>query len=315
MTSSMETVPSLAPASRDLPDVAFDRLPLAMLIVDRKGCIVKVNAEAKRLFGYSAEELSGQLLETLVPQRFRSTHPAFRQGFFASPDARPMGAGRDLYALRKDGTEFPVEIGLNPIETNDGPMVLSSIVDITERRRLEERFRQVVEFAPSAMVMSNRDGRIVMVNQQTEHLFGYRRDELVGQPVEMLVPQRYRGPHPAFRASFLANPNPRSMGAGRDLFALRKDGTEFPVEIGLNPIETREGQMVLSAIVDITERKRTEMALRESEERFRFLVEGVEDYGIFMLDPSGHVVSWNAGAQKMKGYRADEILGQHVCRF
>src|SRR4030095_3223952 len=187
----------------------------------------------------------------LVPQRFRGHHPDLRGSFFGDPKARPMGAGRDLFGLRRNGTEFPVEIGLNPIETEEGPMVLSAIVDISARGRLEERSRLGVEAAPSAMVMINAKGRIEMVNAQAEQVFGYARHEMLGNPVEMLVPQRFRGHHPGLRGSFFSDPKARPMGAGRDLFGLRKDGTEFPVEIGLNPIETDEGPMVLSAIVDI----------------------------------------------------------------
>ncbi len=119
-----------------------------------------------------------------------------------------MGAGRDLFGLKKDGTEFPVEIGLNPIETDEGPLVLSAIVDITERKRLEERFRQVVESAPNAMVMINTSGQIEMVNAQTEQLFGYARREMLGQPIEMLVPERFRGHHPGLaRQSFFGDPS------------------------------------------------------------------------------------------------------------
>jgi PAS domain S-box-containing protein len=121
-----------------------------------------------------------------------------------------------------------------------------------------ERFRQVVESAPNAIVMIGSTGLIEMVNAQTERVFGYSRDELLGKPVEMLVPERYRPNHPELRTSFFANPVSRPMGAGRDLYGLRKDGTEFPVEIGLNPIDTEEGTMVLSAIVDISARKRLE---------------------------------------------------------
>src|SRR5713101_7607633 len=132
-----------------------------------------------------------------------------------------MGAGRDLYGLRKDGSEFPVEIGLNPIETDEGTMVLSAIVDISARKRLEERFRRVVESAPSAMVMINGAGQIEMVNAQAERVFGYAREELLGQPVEMLVPERFRGHHPGLRTAFFAVPQSRPMGAGRDLHGLR----------------------------------------------------------------------------------------------
>jgi PAS domain S-box-containing protein len=133
----------------------------------------------------------------------------------------------------------------------------------------EEPFRQVVESAPNAMVMVNRGGRIEMVNAQAERVFGYARAELLGRPVEMLVPKRFRGRHPGMRGSFFSAPRSRPMGAGRDLYALRKDGSEFPVEIGLNPIETDEGTMVLSAIVDISDRKHKEerivQALKEKD--------------------------------------------------
>jgi PAS domain S-box-containing protein len=251
--------------------LAVEAAPSAMVMVDRAGRIVMVNAQAERVFGYPRAELLGQPVEMLVPERFRDRHPGLREAFLAEPQARPMGAGRDLYGRRKDGTEFPVEIGLNPIETDEGAMVLSAIVDITARKRQEDRFRLVVEAAPSAMVMVDRAGRIVMVNAQAERVFGYPRAELLGQPVEMLVPERFRDGHPGLREAFLAEPQARPMGAGRDLYGRRKDGTEFPVEIGLNPIETDEGAMVLSAIVDITERKAGEATLRESQARLQQL--------------------------------------------
>jgi PAS domain S-box-containing protein len=134
------------------------------------------------------------------------------------------------------------------------------------RLKGEDSFRRVVEWAPNAMVMIDRQGRIVLVNAETERVFGYRRDDLVGRPVEQLVPQRFSGNHAEFRDSFFANPTPRPMGSGRDLFARRADGTEFPVEIGLNPIDTEGGLMVLAAIVDITERKRAQARIEKALE-------------------------------------------------
>jgi PAS domain S-box-containing protein len=182
-------------------------------------------------------------------------------------------------------------------------------------RESERRFRLVVEAAPTAMVMIDRAGKIILVNAQAERAFEYSRGELVGRPVEMLVPARFRGHHPGMRDTFFADPRPRLAGAGRELYGLKKDGGEFPVEIGLNPIETDEGTRVLSTIVDITERKAAELALRESEQRYSLLVDGVTDYGIFMLDPNGTVTNWNRGAERIKGYRAEEIIGQHFSRF
>jgi PAS domain S-box-containing protein len=139
-------------------------------------------------------------------------------------------------------------------------------MDVTKRKLAEEKFRLVVEASPSAVVMVDQHGRIALVNTQTERMFGYHRDELIGQSVEVLVPQRFRDNHPMYRAGFLQQPRVRSMGAGRDLFAVRKDGSEFPVEIGLNPIESSEGLFVLSAILDISERKRAEQALKNTNE-------------------------------------------------
>jgi PAS domain S-box-containing protein len=236
--------------------------PNAMVMINAAGKIDMVNTQAERLFGYNRSEMLGQAIEMLVPERFRGHHPGLRRSFFADPKSRPMGAGRDLFGLRRDGSEFPVEIGLNPIETEDGVMVLSAIVDLSGRKRMEERFKRVVEFAPNAMVMINGAGRIEMVNAQTEALFGYDRNELLGQTVEILVPERLRQRHPALRQSFFGDPKSRPMGVGRDLYAVRKDGTEFPVEIGLNPIETDEGEMVLSSIVDISERKLREQVIQ-----------------------------------------------------
>ena len=243
--------------------LVVEAAPNAMVMVNRAGAIVMVNAQAERVFGYPRAELLGQPVEMLVPEQFRGHHPELREAFFIEPLARPMGAGRDLFGLKKDGSEFPVEIGLNPIETDGETMVLPAIVDITERKRLEERLRLVVEAAPNAMVMVNRAGEIVMVNAQTERVLWLLPDRaLLGQRVEMLAPPRFGDHHSGLREMFSVDPQTRPMGAGRDLYGLKKDGSEFPVEIGLNPIETDEGTMVLSAIVDITERKAAEAALK-----------------------------------------------------
>ena len=245
---------------------AVESAPSGMVMIDRGGKIILVNREIERLFGYGREELLGQAIELLVPERLRKGHPAHRTGYFADPQARAMGVGRELYGVRKDGTELPVEIGLNPIETDEGLFVLASVVDITARKRAEARFRAVVESAPSGMVMINREGTIELINRETERLFGYSREELLGKSIELLVPHRLRERHPGHRTDFFANPQTRAMGEGRDLFGVRKDGTEIPVEIGLNPIETDEGLFVLASVVDITERKRAETELRRSNE-------------------------------------------------
>jgi PAS domain S-box-containing protein len=278
--------------------------PSAMVMISSTGKIVMVNTQAERVFGHERQDMLGKPIEMLVPERYRSKHPQLRGSFFSSPVSRPMGAGRDLYGLKKDGTEFPIEIGLNPIETDEGPMVLSAIVDISSRKRLEERFRQVVESAPNAMVMISAGGKIEMVNAQAERVFGYERKEMLGGSIEMLVPERYRAKHPQLRGAFFAGPVSRPMGAGRDLFGLKKNGTEFPIEIGLNPIETDEGPMVLSAIVDISSRKRL-------EERFRQVVESAPN-AMVMINSTGSIEMVNAQAERVFGHARDEMLGQSI---
>jgi PAS domain S-box-containing protein len=234
--------------------LAIEAAPTGMMVVDLAGRIVLVNAQIESLFGYARAELIGQPVELLVPPRFREAHPRSRAEFFNAPHARPMGAGRDLYGLHKDGREVPIEIGLNPLKTAEGMFVLNSIVDISERKRASEQFRLAIEAAPTGMIMVDREGCIVMVNAHVEVLFGYAREELIGRTVDILVPVGLRPHHTGFRQGFFKAPHARSMGAGRDLRGLHKNGEEIPVEIALNPLETSEGQFVLCSVINITER-------------------------------------------------------------
>src|SRR5262245_3518189 len=243
----------------------FAAAPSAMLMVAEDGTIRLANRAAEALFGFGPGELVGHAVDELVPPRFRSQHPRHRREFFARPATRAMGAGRDLYGLRRDGSEVPIEIGLNPIATAEGTFVLAAIVDLSQRKHLEEslrqseeRLRSVVESAPNAMIMVGSDGAIVLVNSQAEALFGWPRAQLLGKPIELLVPERFRAGHPGHREHFFGSPTTRAMGAGRDLFGLRRDGSEMPIEIGLNPIRTPDGLCVLAAIIDITQRKQAE---------------------------------------------------------
>ena len=190
--------------------------------------------------------------------------------------------------------------------------------DLTKRATSEHTlalFKELFTASPDAILVTDNSGRISTVNPAAERLFGYSETALIGSLVEMLIPERFRGRHPQHRATYAAATSVRPMGTGLELYGLRKDGSEFPVDIMLSPVETGGVQSVLTVVRDITERKEAEMALRRSEERFRLLVEGARDYAIFMLDPEGRVASWNSGAERLKGYSADEIIGQHFSRF
>lgn len=248
----------------------------AMALVDQSGRIALVNPALEVMFGYAAGELTGQAIEVLIPESVRGRHLGHRNGYFASPRPRAMGAGHDLAARRRDGSAFPVAISLSPLRTSEGLLALATISDITGRKKAEEalrtsekRWRELVEHAADAMLMVTHDGRIILANPKAREMFGYGEAELVGQAVEMLIPERARGRHLEHRQGFYASPRPRSMGEGLDLAGRRSDGSEFPVRVSLGPVETDEGLVVLATISDITEARRASEALRTLNEELK----------------------------------------------
>jgi len=394
--------------ARALFEQLFEFSPDSIIVIDSEGRITNVNAQVQQTFGYTREELLGKPVETLIPERFRGAHPDHRQAYNAKPGIRPMGVGLELFGLRKDGSEFPVDIMLSPVETEDGRVTLSVIRDISERKksednlqRIEQRFhllvesvrdyaifmmdpagnvaswnagaerlkgyladeiigrsfshfytpedvesgipenslrlaathdrfesegwrvrkdgsrfwanviitavrdrkknlvgfakvtrdfterkkaeealrhsedqlRALFEFSPDAIVASDSEGRITQANAQVERFFGYSKAELLGQSIDILVPERFRRTHPARRHDYSERPRVRQMGAGLELYARRKDGSEFPVDIMLGPVETADGQIVLSVIRDLTEKRTAEEALQRSKQEKQYLEE------------------------------------------
>lgn len=184
-----------------------------------------------------------------------------------------------------------------------------------ELARSEAYANLIIDSVPEVILVADANGCITRVNSRVKQVFGYTADELLGQPVEILVPDRFRAQHPAKRQEYMVAPTPRMFGKGRELYGLHKDGHDVPVEFGLAPLTTAGGQYVIASIADIGERKAAKQALRESEERFRLMAANVKDYAIIMLDAKGHVVTWNEGAQQLKGYEEKEIIGQSMARF
>lgn len=273
-------LPGKSGVAEGLFEGLFRFSPDAVLVTDRDGRIIQANDQTQHLFGYSRDELIGHPVEILIPERSRGAHPGFRAGYVAAPHTRPMGANLELHGLRKDGTEFPVDIMLSSVETAEGPVVLSVVRDISRRksaedalRRSEAQLRAIFEHSPDAIIGVDSRGKIVEVNEQVEKFFGYQRSELTGKPIEMLVPERFRNNHPSFRADYQHAPRTRPMGIGLELFGLRKDGTEFPVDIMLSPVDTPEGKMVLSVIRDLSEKKRAQEELERREREKRYLEE------------------------------------------
>src|SRR5712691_1854040 len=282
----------------------LEAAPDAMVCVDSDGQIALVNAQAVRLFGYDREELVGQPVEMLVPDAVRPAHPGQRGGYVGDPQPRPMGAGMELAGRRRDGSTFPAEISLSAIDTADGILVTAAVRDVTERQRAEARFVGLLEAAPDAMVCVDSDGQIALVNAQAVRLFGYDREELVGQPVEMLVPDAVRPAHPGHRGGYVADPQPRPMGAGMELAGRRRDGSTFPAEISLSAIDTADGILVTAAVRDVTERQR-------AEARFVGLLEAAPD-AMVCVDSDGQIALVNAQAVRLFGYDREELVGQPV---
>jgi PAS domain S-box-containing protein len=246
----------------------LEAAPDAMVVIDESGVIVLVNAQTETVFGYARRELLGRSVEILVPASLHDAHRRHRDQYVREPHVRSMGSGLDLRARRKDGSEFPVEISLAPLRSESGLLISAAVRDVTNKRREERLFRGLVEAAPDAMVIVDEQGRIVLVNAQAEDRFGYERSDLIGESIEMLVPQRLAGVHVAFRTGYVAGPRTRPMGLAGDLYARRKDGSEFPVEISLAPLETEEGLLISAAVRDISERRRTQEEANRVKDEF-----------------------------------------------
>lgn len=270
----------------------MEAAPDAIIVSNRHGIILLVNTQTENLFGYPRSEIIGQAVEQLVPEAQRNRHQQHRKAFLESPQLTILRNSLDIHGRRKDGSEFPVEISLSPLLTKDELLVISSIRDISERKQAEEQFRGLLESAPDAMVIINQQGSIELINRQTEKVFGYSREELIGQTLEILVPERFRDVHTGHRGRYASSPHARKMGAENELFGRRKDGTEFPAEISLSPLKTKRGTVIISAIRDITDRKQAEERLRLSQ---RFALSTLEAIPacIAVLDENGTIISTN----------------------
>jgi protein-histidine pros-kinase len=242
--------------------------PDAMLLADQRGRIVQVNDRCAQLFGYDYSEIVDQPVEVLIPAAQRDLHRRQREAYGARPSIREMSSGLDLVALRKDGSQVPVEISLAPFETDRGALVLASVRDVSRSRHDERLFRRFVEAAPDAIVVADLEGRILLTNARTVDMFDYEASEMVGQSVVMLMPERLAQAYETRRTEYMSDPDsPPVIGLTGGLFGRRKDGTEVPVEVSLATLETEDGTLILADVRDITERTVILAAMREAEER------------------------------------------------
>ena len=232
--------------------LAFDVSPVPLLLVSAAGTIRLTNPGLDALFRYDPGELVGQSVDVLVPDAVRGHHPDLRNAYLRFPTKRAMGLGRDLTGLTKTGASIQLELGLDPVVVDDETWALVAAVDIGARKAQDDRMRIALDASATAMVMVDDAGRIGFVNGATMKLFGYTRPDLIGQPIECLVPDTARRAHPVYRNSFLGVNQPRPMGRGASLFARHRTGRLIPVEIALTPVETPDGRMVVATVIDLT---------------------------------------------------------------
>jgi PAS domain S-box-containing protein len=296
----------------------LEAAPDAMVVVNESGEIVLLNVQAEKQFGYSRDELLGQRVKNIIPKGFAERLIADGTRTAAEALAQQIGTGIELIARRKNGTEFPIEIMLSPLESAEGTLVTAAIRDISVRKaaekhlaQMEGRYRGLLEAAPDAMVVVNQAGEIVLLNVRAEKEFGYSRDELLGQKVKNLIPEGFAERLISDGTRTAAEALAQQIGTGIELIARRKDGTQFPIELMLSPLESAEGILVTAAIRDISVRRDAENHLARMEGRYRGLLEAAPD-AMVVVNPGGEIVLLNVQAEKQFGYRRDELVGQKV---
>lgn len=290
----------------------IDSIKDAVIIRDLDGRIVFTNAATEQLFGYHSGELNGKPVSLIIPPQKADEERRRAESLI-------WGEKIDDYetdVLCKNSTVLHVSVSLSPLKDSSVKIigVIHVIRDITNKKRAEAKFQAFLESAPDAMVIVNTAGQIVLANAQTEKLFGYARNELIGHEVENLIPHRFKNVHPQHRKKYFSKPVVRRMDAGLELFGLRKDGTEFQVDVSLSPIRLEEGMFVCASIRDVTGRKVTEQELRDSKNQIETILQNAP-YAVVVINDQGEVSNWNLEAERIFGWKAGEIMGKLMHEF
>src|SRR5271154_3673042 len=311
-TKAADGLPVLLRAKRMKYRALLEAAPDAIVVVNQLAVIVLVNAQAEKLFGYRRNELIGKPADILISEHFRGQHGEQHSRFLAAPAERPTVAGLELFGLRKDGTEFPAEIRLSPLDTKEGLLVSSAIRDVSDRRRTEEDLRRlasIVACSDDAILGKTTEGIITSWNVGAQRIFGYSPQEAIGQPVSMLVPADRPDEVPRMLECLMRGETVEHF----ETIRLRKDGKEIQIELTVSPIRDALERIVGASTIgrDISVRKAAEKHLVQMEARYRGLLEAAPD-AMVVVSQGGEIVLLNVQAEKRFGYRRHELIGQKV---
>jgi PAS domain S-box-containing protein len=299
----------------DLLQAVVDTAIDGLILIETDGRIALYNTACERLFGYTSDEVLGRNVAMLMPEPDGSAHDGYIGRYRATGEKRIIGIGREVMGRRKDGTVFPFELAVGEYSRDGRVMFVGVIHDLSKYRRSEGRLRKLVETAIDGMILIDARGIVKLFNPACEKLFGYAPDEVLGRNVAMLMPEPDRSAHDGYLRHHLDTGEERIIGIGREVMGRHKDGSVFPFSLAVGRFEEDGAPMFVGMIHDLTQHRRSQQEQRESEARFRLLVDSITDYAIFLMDADGRVLTWNTGAQNLTGYTPDEVIGRARDRF
>ncbi len=294
----------------DLLQAVVDTAIDGLILIEADGRIALYNAACERLFGYSQDEVLGRNVSMLMPEPDRSAHDGYIGRYRSTGEKRIIGIGREVMGRRRDGTVFPFELAVGEYSRDGRVMFVGVIHDLSKYRRSEQRLRKLVETAIDGMILIDARGLVKLYNPACERLFGYAPDDVLGRNVSMLMPEPDRSAHDGYLRHHLETGEQRIIGIGREVRGRRKDGTVFPFSLAVGRFEEDGAPMFVGMIHDLTQYRLSQQQQRESEARFRLLVDSITDYAIFLMDADGVVLTWNTGAQNLTGYTPEEAIGK-----
>lgn len=289
-----------------------------LIVIDSKGCVQSFNTAAEKIFGYTPEEVVGHNVRMLMPAPYQAEHDGYLSHFLATGEKKVIGIGREVAARRKDGSVFPMELGVNEMHVGEIRLFVGTIRDITERKEAERQLKEeagrmqaVMNTVLDGLITIDEHGMVQTFNPAAVRIFGYTPDEVIGRNVKMLMPEPYHSGHDGYLKNYFASGDAKVIGIGREVSGRRKDGSVFPMELGVNEMQLDRARVFVGTVRDITERKRAEDNLRSEASRLQAVMNTVLD-GLVTIDQLGTIRSFNPSSVRIFGYQPEEVVGHNV---